>query len=388
MKALIVDKAISFGGSLEVANRLARILALKGIKVELMTDCRGKDRTQIANDFSRISYFNFPITFLRESAIQLRVSKLTKGKFKVILYLVGILIILINSLAFAKLLWRIAVSGADIVHTNNSVSAALLGRIMRKKVIWHAHGPVEQSFTFRFAMMNCHRVISISRFVTSNLIQHGIDQRKIVQISNPLAGHSETRIKGEVKDIDIFSIGRLVSWKGQLELLAAIRHLKERNKNYKVIIAGDSDTPDSSYKKSLQVFVQDNNIGENVSFVGHITDAPAYYRRSKVFVHSSIKPEPFGLVITEAAQYGCAVICSAFGAGPELVTDKVTGLVVDPTKTSSLADAIELLVENTKLRDAMSTSLSDDINARFSDETIGAQVASLYQRLLKNETTV
>ena len=59
-----------------------------------------------------------------------------------------------------------------------------------------------------------------------------------------------------------------------------------------------------------------------------------------VIVHASVAPEPLGVVIMEAMAAGAAVVCTRGGGTEEMVTNGVTGLVVEPGSGAELTSAV------------------------------------------------
>src|SRR5581483_8558189 len=94
----------------------------------------------------------------------------------------------------------------------------------------------------------------------------------------------------------------------------------------------------------LERLVAELGIGRAVQFVGHVNDARPWMRAAEVFVHSSERPEPFGLVMAEAMVQERPVVAFDHGGAAEIVADGETGRLVPPGDVRALAAAmIELL---------------------------------------------
>ena len=74
---------------------------------------------------------------------------------------------------------------------------------------------------------------------------------------------------------------------------------------------------------------------------------PALYHQVTVAVMPSIYPESFGRAVLEAISCGTPVVVTNIGALPEIVEDKVTGRVVEPSK-DNLKEAILDIINNEK----------------------------------------
>ena len=87
-----------------------------------------------------------------------------------------------------------------------------------------------------------------------------------------------------------------------------------------------------------------------MTFTGHVADARPYIAASDVVVHSSISPEPFGLVIAEALAEGKPVVAFDEGGPAEMIESGRSGRLVAPGDTDAMAEAIDELLRRPELR--------------------------------------
>lgn len=80
---------------------------------------------------------------------------------------------------------------------------------------------------------------------------------------------------------------------------------------------------------------------------------PRLYRQADICVFPSLWPEPFGLVAVEAMSAARPVIASNTGGLKEVVVDGVTGFLVKPGDSDELAEKIDILLEDGRLRKKM-----------------------------------
>ena len=66
----------------------------------------------------------------------------------------------------------------------------------------------------------------------------------------------------------------------------------------------------------------------------------SYYEQIDVLVHTSIQPEPFGLVLLEGMAKGKVIIAADGGAVREIVDDSYGNVIVEPNNTNALKEAI------------------------------------------------
>jgi glycosyltransferase involved in cell wall biosynthesis len=145
-------------------------------------------------------------------------------------------------------------------------------------------------------------------------------------------------------------VGNIRAWKGQREVIAALRLLPETFRTrLRVCFAGATASVDSGYEAELRRQIAAHGLGDCVTFLGYRSDVPDLYGAADITLHASTTPEPFGLVVPEAMALRCAVIAASSG-GPAEVILPGTGLLCDPTRPEEYARAIEQLVRDDWLR--------------------------------------
>ena len=79
-----------------------------------------------------------------------------------------------------------------------------------------------------------------------------------------------------------------------------------------------------------------------------------YFLHSDIFVFPTYyHNETFGLVNLEAMQFRLPVISTCEGGIPDVVDDGISGFLIDPKNSEALANKLEILIKNPKLRSAM-----------------------------------
>ncbi len=151
----------------------------------------------------------------------------------------------------------------------------------------------------------------------------------------------QAELNGNDGDYIITSPGRIIEWKGQHILLEAINQIKEKIRPFKLLIVGPDELGIGSktYLNQLKKLAVEYGIENEVVFTGNRDDMPAIINLSDLIVHSSIKPEPQGLVILEALFCKKKVIATNAGGAADLV-QKYGGKLVQPGDTGDLAKAI------------------------------------------------
>ena len=144
----------------------------------------------------------------------------------------------------------------------------------------------------------------------------------------------------------IVTVGRLALVKGHRFLIEAFA--KVNNTDWELSIIGDGEE-----RKRLEELAFNLGVAERVLFYGQLTDFSQQLSESKIFVLPSLK-EGFPNALLEAMSIPLACITSDFFKGKnEIIEHGVNGFIVTPGNAIELADAINILINNSDLRDKL-----------------------------------
>lgn len=200
----------------------------------------------------------------------------------------------------------------------------------------------------------------------------------IEPIASDAAGAARIRQQYAGKKI-IFSLGRLVHYKGYKYLVDAASHLDE---SYVVLIGGSGEL-----RSELQAQIDRSGLSSRVKLLGRVEeeDLPLYYGACDVYCLSSImKTEAFAIVQIEAMSCGKPVIsCNIEGSGvPWVNKDGESGLVVEPENGKALADAIRKVMDDKALYARLSEGARQRFAQLFTKERMINRCLELYQQVL------
>lgn len=191
-------------------------------------------------------------------------------------------------------------------------------------------------------------------FAVSNALKHEIVATGVVGIADKIrlswnsvdidrfSPKQNTTFKDENKLTDkpiVMFVGNLIKRKNVDSLLEA---KKIANSDYYLVVVGDGPL-----YKNLTKKVKEENI-RDVIFTGSRSDVENIIPSCDVLILPSFS-ESFGLVLIEALACGKPVIGSDVGGITEIINDDV-GLFVNPNKVSSIAKAIDTMVNDEQLR--------------------------------------
>lgn len=135
----------------------------------------------------------------------------------------------------------------------------------------------------------------------------------------------------------VWSLGRLVGYKGYEYLVGAVRYLPE---DFVLVIGGEGPL-----RQDLERKAKTEGVADRVRFIGRVSaqDCAAFYGACDIFALSSIwRTEAFAIVQLEAMSLGKPVVSTRIpGSGVSWVNeDGISGRTVPVCDSRALADAI------------------------------------------------
>lgn len=181
------------------------------------------------------------------------------------------------------------------------------------------------------------------------------------------------KYKLDGKRVVMFS-GRLTKNKGAEYLIKAAKYI-----DAEIIIMGDG--PD---RQHLQNIIDTNDL-KNVRILGWINpnmhiDFHAFYKRADVYVAPSVWNEPFGLVLLEAMASSKPVVTTKSGGIVSIIKDGKNGVFVPSRNAKAIAEAVNKLLADDKLRETMGKAAFETVKAKFTWAKITEQFEGIYSR--------
>jgi phosphatidylinositol alpha-1,6-mannosyltransferase len=233
-------------------------------------------------------------------------------------------------------------------HLNYGPLAMLLSR-GRYVVYTHAYElmlPV--SALRRFALRRAKKVICISEFCESLVLQLGVPREKIHLLPH---GADFPVLEKEPHSLPrILFVGRLDRhYKGQDHLLESCKILKMRGLEFEMRFAGGGQKLETFRQQAREM-----GVDGLTNFLGFVPDEQLdqEFADADIFAMPS-NGEGFGLVYLQAMANSLPCICADGDAAKEIVMDCKTGFVVPYANPEKLADALEKLLTDPALRRRM-----------------------------------
>jgi glycosyltransferase involved in cell wall biosynthesis len=295
----------------------------------------------------------------------------------------------------------------DLVHINSS-KVGLLGSLAarmysanvlnnRLRLIYTAHGfvfnePLSKfkkkiyKFSEKISTGIQHVVITVSEADKQSAIDNKICyENKLITIHNGIdLARTKFYDKDEsLKELNLsnnykyFStIASFYKTKGHEHLIEAIKILKDTGspllEDYRWALIGDGPELDNIKTKAKEYGLEDY-----IKFLNEKENASKYLKAFDYFILPSVK-EGLPYAILEAGLAKLPTITSKVGGIPEIITDKETGLLIEPADPQALAEAIKSIVNS---QSEMIENNYQNIKNNFSLQKSLAKTKDIYSKL-------
>ena len=288
----------------------------------------------------------------------------------------------------------------DLVQTNTStiLSGALAARIAGVPHIYHVHEIFRASDARVFPPLLdalSTRVVVISDASAHSILAHrpGL-ARKLVTIRNgidPAPYRSVTpdqvaRLRHEMNippgDSVVGMVGRIGTWKGEENFIRVAKIVLNRVERVRFVIAGGTFDRRDHLLDDLRLKIDSEGLTGKVTVTGLRNDIPTLMNLFGVLLHLPARPEPFGLVITEAMAAGKPVVAWDTGALSEIVEDGKTGWVAPNGDLDAAALYVTALLTDPAQSASMGEAGSRRVDRHFSAAAHAEQFETLYREIV------
>lgn len=395
-RVLIVDQGISFGGSAIVAAVIAGRMPGDRYEVHLAAAIPPPLlRLAPGTAPGRVRQISKPYSYVDQARSREKWNRLPRTLRRVA-GMVDLTRRLGRNRSYAREIARwIRRERIDILHLNNgfeNLEAHLAGHWSQCQLVFHAHGPCGESRLTRLLARRARHCLAISQPVAASLLAAGAPAVRVMPnplTVDPVPLSSEDRRTFRERHgvppgaLTMGIVGRIVPWKGQLEFLRAAAIGLRRMPQSMALIIGDVTDDGHRYGEALKSEVESLGLKERVIFTGFISDPREAYALLDVLVHSSIEPEPFGLVLTEAMALGIPVVAAASGGPCEILRDGTDGFLRDPNDPDAVGSVLTALLEDRGLRERIGHAGHETAMRKFSPEQYVSRLADFYDGVLQ-----
>jgi glycosyltransferase involved in cell wall biosynthesis len=163
--------------------------------------------------------------------------------------------------------------------------------------------------------------------------------------------------------------------KGYEVLMGAIPQITARYPTARFLLFGQGPL-----QERIRDRAEREGLSESVRFTGFRKDLASYLGCLDLLVHPALD-EGLGIVLLEACAAGIPVVATPVGGVPEVIRDRVNGLLVPAGDAEALAGAVMRLLEAKDLRIRLGRAGREIVEEEFSVETMVEGNLRVYREL-------
>ena len=237
---------------------------------------------------------------------------------------------------------------------------------------------VLNNIAFTYVTACADRYVLLSQYFKPLFFPTKLFPKKVTAIPNSISAEMvNSEIDLAAKEQVVLFMGRLDIGQKRIDLLLKIWEIIEKKysiSDWKLDICGGG--PDEETLKQMK-----EDLGlKQVGFRGHV-NPEEYYKKASIFCMTSAF-EGFGLVVVEAAAYGCVPMAfESYAAVKDLIDDGENGCLIKAFDIEAYAEALAELMMNGEERNRMALNAKTHSNL-FSPDSVMAQWEQLFNEVL------
>lgn len=256
-----------------------------------------------------------------------------------------------------------------------------LGYQLERKHIW----------AYRITNRLYTRVISVCNAVKAEIVKREwLSGDKIITIYNGVHPQNyEIAAKDDVlalkrslgigpAESTVGTLGAIRPVKGHIYLVRAAAEVLKKNKKVKFLIVGYKDP---EFFEKIRRLVDELGLDKHFIFTGDRRDTARILSILDLFVLPSIS-EGFSNAVIEAMAAGKPVVATEVGGNPESVVHGKTGMLVRPSDSEAIAEAVLKLLDDVDLQKEMGNEGMLRARSMFTFEKMMTFTEDLYISLL------
>lgn len=194
--------------------------------------------------------------------------------------------------------------------------------------------------------------------IFKELYHTNINDNKLVAVANPCSFTEKENIPH--KENIVLVVARMAEQQKRISNILRIWQKVESNyEDWKLVLVGDG--PDLGMYKAM---FNEMKL-KNVKFIGHSNDVAAFYKRSRIFLTTSIW-EGLPMTLIEAQYYGCVPIAlDNYAALNDIINNGNDGFIVEPQNITQFSNFLSLLMSDHQLCKDMSERAIANVETKF-----------------------
>jgi len=290
-------------------------------------------------------------------------------------------------------------NGIDLVVLNNSIATGyIFVRVCKKlgiPIIAYERGFGIYDRTYIKETKYLDASLPVSNAILDNLKQQNFSSKRFeviydgINISDNISNIAKS--KENVKNMlglpsnsyVIGSVGNIREWKGQEFFVKAFLELAKKHQNLYGLVIGSYGEEDKKYFNYIKNLSESENVGNRILFLGYRSDVADLLSIMNVFIHTSVKPEPFGMVLLEAMIHKVPVIATNFGGPVEILDNGNCGILVPPSDETAIIEGVDTLLNNPLTTNDLIAKAYDRVVNKFNQVNTVRSIEKLFLDILK-----
>ena len=302
----------------------------------------------------------------------------------------------------------------DVVHGHSGYAiyawaTYFVGTILRCRRVHTIYCPIHQNSTVEgrekvvlkgrialFALNQMDKVVAMSKNIADSLVDAGVKREKVVIMPTAINTQKFRPRDDERESVrerlglisgqpTILFVGNLMRSKGLDVLVDAVGELVRHISNVRLIIT--LELKHSGFdERQDQILERINllNIRENIVELGIIEYMPELLSFADVVVspyRDTQGPSDYPLSIMEAMASSRCVVGTKVGGIPELISDRITGRLVEPDNAFELAGVLRELLMAPDIRSSYGNAARQHIIDNYSQDIVSAAHVKMYEHI-------
>lgn len=248
---------------------------------------------------------------------------------------------------------------------------------------------------------------AVSRFFPGNylVIPNGIDMHRFSPEVKPIESNIDEKVKRIIAKYPsrnltkILTVGRMGNHerrKGLRYVIGSFGRLHNRRPDTMLMVVGPGK-PDTDTVAEFNKL--DSGTREHIVFVGEVSGSvlPEYYALADICTFAATGKESFGYVLGEGMASGKPVVASNIRGYDTVLlgsnghsdstankrsVQTAAGILVEPKNSDAFAEALELLVDRSDLREVMGEAGRDIVVQNFAWEKVAERILGVYEQAI------
>jgi glycosyltransferase involved in cell wall biosynthesis len=224
---------------------------------------------------------------------------------------------------------------------------------------------------YGYDCMTAFDLLPRSRF---QMIYNGVDLSR-VKTDPRLATEFRERYSIPAERAIVTQVSWMIPEKGIADFLETARLVLRQNRNVQFVLVGEGTNREQYVRDAVAMGIDDH-----ITWTGMVDDpfGEGVFHAADVVCQFSRWEEVFGWMIAEASAHGKPVVATRVGGIPEVITDGVTGHLVDRGDAPAMSERVLELLNDPELRQRMGAAGRATVAAKFDLRRNVAQLIEAY----------